>query len=264
MSKKNKESTSWEGISTWYDKAVGDEGHYYHKHVIIPKLLPLLTPSENTPPKALLDLACGQGILSRHIPSSLEYVGVDISPSLLLAAKEKNTSKNCSFHLGDITKPLPIGKKKFQLCTIILALQNIAHPLKALQNAAASLENEGELILVMNHPCFRIPKQSSWGIDQENNIQYRRIDKYTSSYKVPIQSNPGLGKKSPETFSFHHPLSTWSLWLNNAGFAISWMEEWCSNKVSTGKYAQREDESRREIPLFLTIKARKLPPSLNG
>ncbi len=258
MKKKAKETTSWEGVSSWYNKAVGDEGHYYHKNVIIPKLTAHIASISTNPNTALLDLACGQGILSRHIPPAFEYVGIDISPSLIQAAKEKSPHKNCSFHVCDITKTLPIKQKKFQICTIILALQNIAHPLQALQNAAKNLDQGGVLFLVMNHPCFRVPKQSSWGIDQENNIQYRRIDRYASSCKIPIQAKPSLGKKSPETFSFHHSLSTWTLWLQNAGFAIAWIEEWCSDKVSTGKYAAREDLSRKEIPLFLTIKAFKL------
>ena len=251
---KNKESTSWEEVSSWYNKAVGDSGHYYHQNIILPKIVETLGLKEDST-SSFLDLACGQGILSRYLTETFEYVGADISPSLIPSAKEENTYPRNKFLISDITKPLPLEKKDFDFCTIILALQNLESPLGAFKNIAKHLAKDGKILLVMNHPCFRIPKESSWGIDEKENIQYRRMDAYYSSMKIPIQSNPSLGKDSANTFSFHHPISSWTLWLKEAGFVIEWMEEWCSDKVSTGKYAQREDLSREEFPLFLAIRA---------
>jgi hypothetical protein len=109
----------------------------------------------------------------------------------------------------------------------------------------------------MNHPCFRIPRQSSWKVDDEQKIQYRRIDRYTSPMKIPIQAHPSKGQSSATTWSFHHPLASYSQWLNETGFVIELIEEWHSNKVSTGKAAKMENRSREEIPLFLAIKAKK-------
>ena len=31
-----KSKTSWEGSHEWYDKIVGEKGHYFHEHVIFP------------------------------------------------------------------------------------------------------------------------------------------------------------------------------------------------------------------------------------
>ena len=256
MSKK-KEVTSWERVSGWYDKAVGKTGHYYHEKIILPKIFSLLNINKDST-GTLLDLACGQGILSRHLPHSIEYLGVDISPSLLKSAQEQNKKKQHTFLLSDITLPLSTDKKNFDFCTIILALQNLQNPLNALKNAFKHLSPGGKLLIVMNHPCFRIPRQSSWGFDLENKIQYRRIDRYYSSLKIPIQSHPSQAEKSEETLSFHHPLSQWTFWLKEAGFVIEWIEEWCSDKKSTGKHAKMEDTSRQEIPLFLSVIAKKL------
>ncbi|MBM3198847.1 MAG: class I SAM-dependent methyltransferase [Chlamydiae bacterium] len=257
MRKKPNATTSWEKASSWYDQAVGQTGHYYHDHVIFPKLLPWIS-KEVITTCSILDLACGQGIVSRLIPPSWDYVGIDLSPSLLQAAKEKAVSSSHQFLLGDITKPLPTTKKDFSVCTFLLAMQNLQHPLQALQNAAKHLMPGGRLFIVMNHPCFRIPKASHWGVDEALNIQYRRMDSYLSQRRIPIQLHPSQGKDSPCTFSFHHPLSTWSSWLQQAGFYIEMLDEWCSDKVSTGKHALREDKSRKEFPLFLAIKATKI------
>ncbi|MBS0626668.1 MAG: class I SAM-dependent methyltransferase [Verrucomicrobia bacterium] len=258
MKKQKNQTTSWEKASSWYDGAVGKTGHYYHENVILPNLSRLLALREGSE-TSYLDLACGQGILSRYLPKSSHYVGVDLSPSLIASAREKNVHKNHTFVVSDITKPLQVTKKDFDFCTIILALQNVEHPLKAFKNAAKHLVSGGKLVLVMNHPCFRIPKQSSWEIDKEKQIQYRRVDGYYQSRVIPIQMHPSQGQKSATTPSFHHPLSKWTLWLHEAGFAIECMEEWCSDKKSTGKNARREDVSREEIPLFLTITAFKYP-----
>ncbi len=257
MKKHEKQNTSWEKAGAGYDKIVGQTGHYYHEKVIFPNLLRIFDLKKQSTP-SFLDLACGQGVLSRNLPSTVEYVGVDLSPSLIAFAKEKNIEKNRSFHISDITLPLPVEKKDFDFCTIILALQNVEHPLHAFRNAAKHLKRGGKLVLVVNHPCFRIPGQSSWGVDHEKDIQYRRIDRYYQSMKIPIRMNPSQGARSVTTPSFHHPLSKWSLWLHQAGFAIETLEEWCSDKKSEGRCAKREDLSRQEIPLFMAIKAFKL------
>ena len=213
--REKKKSTSWEGVSSWYDGAVGKTGHYYHEKIILPKILSLLGIKKDSV-GSLLDLACGQGILSRHL------------------------------------------KKTFQFCTIILAIQNLESPLGALKNAFEHLDHGGKLLIVMNHPCFRIPRQSSWGFDMEKKVQYRRIDKYFSSFEVPISSHPSKGSASQETVSFHHPLSQWALWLKEAGFVIEGIEEWCSDKKSEGGRAKMEDIGRKEFPLFMTFIAKKL------
>jgi ubiquinone/menaquinone biosynthesis C-methylase UbiE len=256
--KENKDTekpTSWENVSHWYKGAVGETGHYYQEKVILPKLLSLLTKDT---PLSLLDLACGEGILSRKLPPSLEYTGIDISPSLVKEAKKKNISPTHTFLQGDITKKLPTHKKDFSCCTILLALQNIRSPLQALKNAYFHLKIGGKIFLIMNHPCFRIPRQSSWGVDLEQKIQYRRLDRYLSSLEIPIQSHPSQGKQSETTVSFHHPLSQWISWLQEAGFVLIGLQEWCSDKRSTGKHAKMEDLARKEFPLFLCLIAQKL------
>lgn len=251
------DSTSWQKVGKWYNEAVGEEGHYYHQHVIIPNLLKLFNFNKNEK-SSLLDLACGQGVLSRHLPSTVSYVGVDAAASLIAAAKKYRSPSSHQFIQADITQALKIDHPPFSHGAIILALQNIEHPELVLKNAKVHLQSGAEFIIVLNHPCFRIPRQSSWRIDEEQKIQYRRIDRYMSSMKIPIQTHPGKGGKSPNTLSFHHPLSTYSRLLKEAGFVIELIEEWCSNKLSEGSKAKMENRSREEIPLFMAVKAKRL------
>lgn len=255
--KKRSSETSWQNVGKWYNESVGESGHYFHQALIMPKVLKLLNFSEGKS-YSLLDLACGQGVLSRHLPARVEYVGVDSSAHLIQSAKNYQHLPSHQFIQGDVTKKLSFKHAPFTHGTIILAIQNIEEPLMAFKNAGQYLQAGAPFIIVMNHPCFRIPRQSSWKVDEENKIQFRRIDRYMSPMKIPIQTHPGKGKESPHTLSFHHPLSDYSRWLNEAGFIIELIEEWCSNKVSEGRNAKMENRSREEIPLFLTMRAKKV------
>lgn len=249
--------SSWENVGNWYNKIVGEKGHYYHQQVILPGVLRLLNLS-NPSRVRLLDLACGQGVLARALPAELSYVGIDASPSLIQKAKQQSEWKTRAFLIGDLTAPLALKDKNFTHATLILALQNMQDPFAVLQNASLHLEKNAPLLLVINHPCFRIPRQSSWQIDEQKKIQFRRLDRYLSALKIPISSHPSKQEKSAETWSFHHPLSAYSSWLKKAGFVIELLEEWCSDKTSTGKAAAMENRSRQEFPLFMAIVARKI------
>lgn len=251
-----RDSTSWQKVGKWYDDAVGEQGHYYHQTIIIPQSFELLQLNES-PKASVLDLACGQGILGRQLPPKVFYTGLDIAPKLIRSARQYDKNPNHQYHVADVTQPLPLDKKDFTHAAIILALQNIEEPLKVFQNVSRHLQTGAPFLIILNHPCFRIPRQSSWKVDEANKIQYRRIDRYMSDMKIPIQTHPSEGQASPNTWSFHHPLSNYSHWLYEAGFTIDLIDEWCSNKVSDGKNAKIENRSRAEIPLFMAILARK-------
>lgn len=253
----NSTSTSWEPVQKWYKDSVGDDGHYYHQHVVMPGVLRLLALNQ-TPSPTVLDIACGQGILGRQIPKNVIYTGIDISPSLVQAAKQADHNPRHEYLVGDVLQPFPIKKNDYTHAAIVLAIQNFEEPLLAIQNAAKHLAPKGHLVIAMNHPCFRVMRQSSWKVDEVQKIQYRRIDRYSSPMKIPIQAHPSKGEQSSTTWSFHHPLADYSRWLNQAGFAIELIEEWHSNKESTGRAAKMENRSREEIPLFMAIKAIKI------
>lgn len=249
-------STAWQAAGKWYNEAVGEQGHYYHQAFIIKNVLKLL----NFPHREnsnLVDLACGQGVLSRHLPPQVSYTGVDAAKELIKAAHQFRPPPSHQFILSDITQPLKLEKDAFTHGTIILALQNIENPLAVFTNASLILKQHAPLVIVINHPHYRIPRQSSWKVDEANKIQYRRIDRYMTPMKIPIQTNPSQGQKSTQTWSFHHPLADYSRWLAEAGFSIDLIEEWCSDKVSEGRNAKMENRSREEIPLFMAIAARK-------
>jgi ubiquinone/menaquinone biosynthesis C-methylase UbiE len=253
---KKSKNTSWEKVSGWYDSLVKEKGHYYHEHVIFPNLLRLLDIDPKSP-KSLLDLACGPGVLSKILPSTWEYCGIDLSPSFIKSAKSSFSSPKATFFISDVTKPLPLTKNDFDYVALILSLQNIEQTNLVLENCFLHLKKEGKLLLVLNHPSFRIPKQSSWEVDRSQNRQYRCVHSYLSSLDIPLQAHPSKGSDSEEVYAFHRPLSYYSHLLEKNKFLIQRIEEWISDKKSEGGCAQMEDRARKEFPLFMTIVAVK-------
>jgi len=242
--------SSWKNSSSWYDKVVSDEGHYYHQKIVLPKSLDLLALQKGD---SLLDLACGQGVLSRAIPKGIDYLGIDGAKGLIEAAKKRSNKK---FMVHDLSTPLEL-KDRFSHAAIVLAFQNIFTPQEVLKTAASHLKKKGKLLIVLNHPVFRIPRQSHWGIDEKKRLQYRIVEKYMTPMKIPIQTAPSKKERSETVWSYHYSLSEMSTMLYEAGFHIVKIEEWISDKKSSGKHAKMENTARKEFPLFMALLVEK-------
>lgn len=258
----NQHKTSWQGVSGWYKDLTKNKGHYFHEHVVVPGVLRLLNIQQDD---NLLDLACGTGVLGRAVPKNISYVGIDIVKGLVEEAKRQDKSEHHKYLQGDVTQ-IFFGiredkgiteQKKFSKVTCLLAIQNIENSGSVFTNVSRFIQPGGIFILVLNHPAFRIPRQTSWGIDEQSKLQYRRVNRYLSPIKIPISMHPGKGHNSPLTWSFHEPISFYVNSLSSAGFVITAMEEWASDKESEGRFGKMENRARAEIPLFLTIVATK-------
>ncbi len=223
---KSRPDTSWHKVGKWNNE-------YFEHHLIGPGVTRLLALRSGD---SLLDLACGSGWLAKQIPRGVSYTGLDLVKG------------------QDITKPLAVAHT-FSHVTIILALQNIEQPAPAIKNAADHLVPGGKLVIVLNHPAFRIPRQSSWGIDPQSKLQYRRENMYMSPLKIPITMHPGQDTKQL-TWSFHEPISAYTKMLADNHFVLEQIEEWTSDRESVGKAGKMENRSRAEFPLFLAIAAR--------
>lgn len=245
--------TSWNKSGKWYNKSVGDKGHYYHQAIVLPGTLRLLALDEKS---KLMDLGCGQGVLARSISEQVEYLGIDLARSLIDSAASRDKNGKHAYLVADVTKRLSIAEKDFTHAAAILSLQNMELPQNAIRNASDHLVKNGKLVLVLNHPAFRIPRQSGWGTG-ENKLQYRYENLYMSTLKIPITMHPGE-KSSEITWSFHYPLSFYTKALRDSGFVIENLEEWVSDKESEGRAAKMENRARSEFPLFLAILARKI------
>lgn len=237
----------WEEGAEWYDRIVQENGHYYHREVIAPKLRELALLSSGL---RLLDVGCGQGFFSSLYPE-IHYVGIDIAPTFIRQAKERFPHR--LFYQKDACSPLHFEEEPFDRVLFLLSLQDMDRPQQALIETARYMKPNGKLILILNHPFFRIPRQSSWGEDESKKVRYRRVDRYLTPLSIPIQLAPSRGKESPNVLHHHFPLSLLSRWILEAGYRIEQIEEWISNRTSTGSRSKQENRARGEFPLFMAI-----------
>jgi 2-polyprenyl-3-methyl-5-hydroxy-6-metoxy-1,4-benzoquinol methylase len=241
--------TSWEKSAGWYDGIIGAQGSEIYRRIVIPGALGLLKPA---PGERVLDLGCGQGVFARALANKgCEVTGIDASPSLLKRAREYASREPIHYVARDAAHLHGLGP--FDAISAILAVQNMSHLATVSRAAAAVLRPGGRMLWVINHPCFRIPRQTSWGWDEEKKIQYRRLDAYASMLSIPIVMHPGKAK-SESTVSFHHGLEALLRFAFDAGFLLAGLDEWVSDKQSEpGPKARAENRARREFPLFLAL-----------
>ncbi len=251
---KKKDKTSWGSVASWYDAHLESNDDTYQKQVILPNILRILDLKKG---EKVLDLACGQGFFSREFDKrGARVIGCDISEELITLAKEQS-EKGITYHTTQANDFFFSGAEMFNTVVCILALQNIEDLAGTYREVSRILMKEGRFVFVINHPAFRIPKESNWGWDDTVGIQFRRIDRYLSAGKVAINMHPGM-KNSAETVSYHRSLQDFFKAGAKAGFATIRFEEWISHKKSERGLRQKaENTARKEIPLFLMIEAKK-------
>lgn len=255
--------TSWGSVALWYDKHLEHGTDTYHAKVVYPNIMRLLGDVKG---KHILDLACGQGQFSRMLADAgAKVIGVDIGKELIALAEKNNTNYTFTNHyfVSPSHDLYMIKDEEQDLAVCILALQNIEELQKTLLEAARVLKPGGCLLCVINHPAFRNPRHTHWGYDEQEKIQYRRVDEYLSESKIKIDMTPGSIADKKFTVSFHRPLQVYVKAFAKAGFVVTRLEEWESHKKSErGPKQAAEDKSRKEIPLFMCIEVKK-PEAFN-
>jgi SAM-dependent methyltransferase len=146
----------------------------------------------------------------------------------------------------------------FDTAVFLLSIQDMDPLESVLQNAAWALKPGGRLVILMTHPCFRIPRQSGWGWDEQRKLRFRRIDRYLTALRVPLK--PNKQGKGGLTKSFHRPLQAYINGLADSGLLVERIQEIPLADVAQLANDRLKADKRAsiDIPLFLGIRARKI------
>jgi SAM-dependent methyltransferase len=187
-----------------------------------------------------------------------KYTGVDASARLLRRARRHHDHLGRFIH-GDARKlaQLPeLHQGTFDAVVFMLSIQNM-NPLRpVLTSAAWALKVGGRVVLLLTHPCFRVPRQSGWGWDKGRKLQYRRVDRYLTPLTVPVKAYPG--KQEGVTLDFHRPLQEYVNALAGCSLLVDCMKEIPTHKVCSGPGAKAKNMANQEVPLFLGLRAFKI------
>lgn len=248
-----KKETSWGKVAEWYDKHL-DGDNTYHAQVVAPNLERIVGLKPN---QSLLELGCGQGFfLEKFSHVSDKLTGVDLGASLIEIAKKK--IRGAKLLVANAEDPKLLPGQKFDVITVVLAIQNMKNLTAVADNFKRLIKDDGKVVIVLNHPAFRVPQHSGWGTDESKKVQHRFVDAYMSEMEIKIDMTPGKATDKEMTLSYHRPLQVYSKAFSKAGFGIVKIEEWISHRKSAGLHAKMEDHARKEIPLFMCLVLKKV------
>lgn len=254
--KRRQSGAGWDPVADWYAGWVGEEGSEHHRRLAIPAVLDLLAPG---PGERIIDIGAGPGVLAPEIGGAgASYTGVDASPRLLAYARRRHGNRG-RFLLGDAARLREVDglrEGEFDGAVFMLSLQDMEPLDSVLASAAWALRPGGRLVLLLTHPCFRVPRQSGWGWDAGRRLRFRRVDRYLTPLAVPMKAYGG-GRGT--TWSHHRPLAAYVNGLAGCGLLVDRMVEIPTYRSAPeGPRARAENMAHREIPLFLGLRAHRL------
>lgn len=246
----------WDPVAAWYDKLVGESGSDYHRNVILPAALRMLDPK---PGESIVDVCCGQGVLARPLLETGigRFTGVDASPRLIEAAKARHgKDPRVAWTIADVCQPGSWADGSYDAAACLMAVHDVPDATAMFANISRALKPGGRAIFILMHPCFRIPKQTHWGWDNDQKIQFRRVDRYGTPLDIEITTHPGKDSGEQTTF-YHRPLAELLTSMGKGGLAVTACEELYSHRRSqgSGPFSKAEHRAAEEFPLFLGLTA---------
>jgi SAM-dependent methyltransferase len=212
-----------------------------HENINLPALLGLLP----GPGRATLDLACGEGRLSRVLAArGHRVVGIDASPALVRLTATHEASVPAL--LGDATR-LPFPGGTFDLVVAYMCLHDIDNLDGAVAEAGRVLAPGGRLCLAIPHPLSTAGSFTS----RDGTAPFV----ISGSYLDPAPLTMTAEREGMRlTFhSEHRPLEVYMGALEAAGLLTETIRE-----VAPGDDVVALDRSQRRwrrVPLFLHVRA---------
>jgi SAM-dependent methyltransferase len=111
---------------------------------------------ERARPKSVLDVGCGEGVLTEQWAERLgdgRIVGIDLDDPKLRAEWERRRRHNLDFRAGDATS-LPFGEDEFDLAAAIEVLEHLPDPQATLAEMAR-VARSSLLVSVPREPLWR-------------------------------------------------------------------------------------------------------------
>lgn len=220
--------TIWDANAEVWDSRMDDGGNSWQVKLIQPTVSNML---QVQPGERVLDIACGNGIFSRHLASlGASVVASDFSPKLIALAKERTQpDTNISYHVADATSEaelLALGEPaSFDAAACNNAIMDMPEIAPLFRAVRQLLKPGGRFAFSVMHPVFN-------GAHITKVIELPDYDaEPTYSIKVARYLNPGLTmglgimNQPQQQYYWHRPLHELLNAAFEAGFVLDRLEE---------------------------------------
>jgi ubiquinone/menaquinone biosynthesis C-methylase UbiE len=250
-------SFGWDQMADWWDEHLGDEGDLWHRALIDPPLLRLVGDVHGL---RVLDLACGNGYLSRRFArQGATVIGVDANAPIVERARlrEAREPLGITYYVGDAAQLALPDHATFDIVVCNMALMDIEDAAGAIQEVARVLRPRGRFVASQAHPCFDKMATSGWAIERiyPDTTIWRKMSRYreVAVAEVPWQRIPD---RVVYTRAYHRPLSWYVCALRAAGLLIAALEE----PEPTEEFLAGSEQGPwiAEIPLHCVLEAWKI------
>jgi SAM-dependent methyltransferase len=244
----------WDNMASYWISPE-TEGEYHHTYKILPNVYRMLDARKG---EKILDVACGEGTLARHLAKlGVEIIGIDISKMLDRAIKKENKDKlgirYIKLNAEDLSKEFK--NIKFDKIVCNMALMDIEDHKTTIKNISNVLKENGIFVFSITHPAFAWPTCTSMRIpkgSQRNEDKVRIVLDY-------FDERPTLVEYWPDAPSLYFP-RTISVYVNELVKNNLEIIEMCEPKASeelVEKFPRNAYMDDDIFPDFLIVKARK-------
>ena len=250
-------TAGWEQMAEWWDEKMGDSGDLWHRALIDPPVLKLAGDVRGL---RLLDLACGNGYLSRRFArQGATVTGVDANEPIIGRARVREAREplGISYQVADAAHLETLANASFDLVICNMALMDIEDAAGAIREVARVLRQNGRIVASISHPCFDKVDTSGWSIEIIYPVTtvWRKMSRYREIEMADTPWEPAPNQ-TVYTRSYHRPLSWYVRALRDAGMLLAALEEPRPTEELLAKSPQGHWIT--EIPLHCVIEALKI------
>lgn len=245
----------WDANAQTWDESMED-GSAFQKTLVEPHTLKFLGSLKN---KKVLDLACGNGQMSRHMAQlGAQVTAIDGSKEMIRLAQQRTKDLPIEYHVMDLTQEESLKSSNFDAVLCNMSLMDIPDLKPIFRLAYKALHERGVFVFSITHPCF----DKSVGphlteIHENDGIRVSEHSIKVSTYLTPSVRPVKALPTFPETHSFYHrPLHSYLNAAFEEGFVMCDISE-PSFPKETNLTTPSGWQKLPEIPVVLIVKLRK-------
>ncbi len=201
------------------------------------------------------DLCCGEGYVSRRLNDhgAREVVGVDLSPTLIEAARQRAPTPGLSYVVDDAQSLGSFADGAFDVVVSQMAMMDVADDRALFAAVRRVLAPGAPFVFSLLHPCFEapfhVPEAPPHLLDDDGRPLGRVVRRYESE---GLWDSGGEGMRG-RMGAYHRKLSTYINDLIASGFAVERLDELPPDPDASkgGLFS--------EIPTYLVVAAHAIP-----